>query len=228
MEHVLDNPAWNALISGNKHLSDGNDEVRYFNKQVSPFAAFRENTAANFGQLYGMLPHNGPVLFVSPEELEIPAPWKVLNMVKGLQMVFERETNEDNAPTQLIPLTDEHIPQMLALTRLTNPGPFVERTIDFGHYHGIFEDGRLAAMAGQRLHPFEYAEISAVCTHPDHTGKGYARQLLLQQVQRIRAASKVPFLHVRYDNERAIQVYESLGFSTRTTVYFYVMKKAEA
>jgi predicted GNAT family acetyltransferase len=114
---------------------------------------------------------------------------------------------------------------MLALTKLTNPGPFVEKTIDFGHYRGVFEGDQLVAMAGQRLHIFDYAEISAVCTHPDHLGRGYARQLLLHHIHRIRAASKIPFLHVRYDNYRAIKVYESLGFSKRTELFFYILQK---
>jgi predicted GNAT family acetyltransferase len=82
-------------------------------------------------------------------------------------------------------------------------------------------------MAGQRLHIFNYAEISAVCTHPDYLGRGYAKQLLIHQINRIKTASEIPFLHVRYDNDRAIKVYESLGFSTQREIYFYVMQKAK-
>lgn len=126
---------------------------------------------------------------------------------------------------ELISLTEEHVSQMLSLTKLTNPGPFAPRTIDFGHYRGIFEGDQLAAMAGQRLYAFNYAEVSAVCTHPDHTGKGYARQLLIHQINRITASGDIPYLHVRSDNDRAIKVYESLGFVTRCNVWFYVIKK---
>jgi len=81
-------------------------------------------------------------------------------------------------------------------------------------------------MTGQRLHVFNYAELSAVCTHPGHTGKGYARQLLQNQVRRIKALGEIPFLHVKYDNERAIKVYESLGFYVRREIYFYAILKA--
>jgi ribosomal protein S18 acetylase RimI-like enzyme len=225
MEHVLDNPAWNALISGNKHLSDGNDLVKYFDKEVSPFAAFKKNAADNFRLLYETLPHNGPILFITPVEMEIPGPWKVLQCVKGLQMICNAGAGQKGEVRKMVPLTDDHVPQMAALAKLTNPGPFEARTIEFGHYQGIFDDNKLVAMAGQRLHVFDYAEISAVCTHPDHTGKGYARQLLISQVNRIRAASGMPFLHVRHDNERAIKVYGSLGFCTRREIYFYAMIK---
>lgn len=225
MEHVLDNPAWNALISGNKHLSNGNGEVRYFDKNVSPFIALKEITSDNFRLLHEMLPHNGPALFLTPVEMDIPAPWKVLRIMEGLQMVCDPVKQQDELHQKMIPLTDEHVPQMLALAKLTNPGPFESRTITFGHYYGIFEGDELAAMAGQRMHAFNYAEVSAVCTHPDYTGKGYASQLLQYQINRIKAASGIPFLHVRHDNDRAIKVYESLGFSTRRQVYFYVMIK---
>jgi ribosomal protein S18 acetylase RimI-like enzyme len=226
MKHVLDNPAWSALISGNKHLALGNNFVKYFDSEVSPFAGFKENTPENFQRLYELMPYNRPVLFVTPVEIEIPTPWKVINAIKGFQMVCETATTDKvNAQIKVQPLLKKHIPQMLALTQLTNPGPFASRTIDFGHYMGVFEGDKLVAMAGQRLHNFPYAEISAVCTHPDHLGKGYARELLIYQINRIKAAAEVPFLHVRYDNERAVNVYKSLGFSTRTEVYFSVMQK---
>lgn len=226
MEHVLDNPAWNALVSGNKHLSYGNAQVKYFDKSVSPFAAFDENTDDNIRQLCEVLPHNGPVLFVTPVEMDIPVEWNVLRVIHGLQMVCDTGKAQDKVTMELVPLADGHVPQMLALTKMTNPGPFDGRTIDFGHYQGIFDGDKLVAMAGQRLHAFNYAEISAVCTHPGYVGKGYARQLMINQINRIKAANETPFLHVRRDNERAIKVYESLGFYMRTEVWFYFMLMA--
>lgn len=228
MQHPLDNPAWNALISGNQHLANGEGQVRYFDREVSPFAAFGENTTENFRALYEILPHNGPVLFVTPVEMEIPAPWAVQTTIHGLQMVHDGRDVTQASAEGLVPLTEEHVPQMLSLTKLTNPGPFAARTIDFGSYHGIFEGDKLVAMTGRRMHPFDHLEISAVCTHPDHTGKGYARQLMLHQMNLIRAESKIPFLHVRFDNDRAIKVYKDLGFVTRKEVYFYVMRKGDA
>jgi ribosomal protein S18 acetylase RimI-like enzyme len=224
MKHILDNPAWNAMVSANMHLTGGNDSARYFDKEVSPFAALKENSPENFRLLYDLLPHD-TILFVTPAGMEFPCQWKVIAYVHGLQMVHDGSTIPGDIVMDIVPLTSAHVPQMLELTKLTNPGPFVVRTIDFGHYHGIFEREKLVAMTGQRLNPPGYAEISAVCTHPDHTGKGYARQLMMQQMQRIREVGETPFLHVRYDNHRAIKVYESLGFATRREVHFYVLKK---
>jgi predicted GNAT family acetyltransferase len=227
MEHVLDNPAWNALISGNKNLSFGDEQVKYFDREVSPFAAFKENSEENFQTLYNLITEGRVLLFISPVEMDIPSPWKVLNCIKGIQMICDTKIEQNEPSLKLIPITEEHVPQMLALTKLTNPGPFASRTIDFGHYQGVFDGDKLVALAGQRLHVFNYAEISAVCTHPDYLGRGYAKQLLIHQINRIKAAAEIPFLHVRYDNDRAIKVYESLGFSTRREIYFYVIQKAK-
>lgn len=225
MNHILDNPAWNALISGNKHLSNGNNQIRYFDREVSPFVAFEENSTENFRLLHEQISRDEPLLFVASVKTEIPSNWNVLQVVSGLQMVYSAHTAATDTDTSLVSLTSEHVPQMLSLTKLTNPGPFSERTIEFGHYKGIFDGDKLVAMAGQRMHAFEYAEISAVCTHPDYTGKGYAKLLLLHQINRIVTSAGIPFLHVRDDNERAIKVYEGLGFMTRTPVYFYVIQK---
>ena len=127
--------------------------------------------------------------------------------------------------TEIAALGKEHVPQMLSLTKLTNPGPFSERTIEFGNYTGIFNSGELVAMAGQRLHPFNYIEISAVCTHPDHAGKGYGKALVAGQAKQILSAGSIPFLHTRTDNTTAIRLYERLGFTVRSEVMFYVIQK---
>jgi ribosomal protein S18 acetylase RimI-like enzyme len=224
MEHLLDNPIFSALATGNQHLSNGNTQIKYFSKEVAPFVGLKNNSVENFQALYALLTHQGPFVFVSVNETDIPSPWQVLSAIPGYQMVY----NGDDLPvdeSNLVPLTDEHIPQMLALTALTNPGPFAQRTIDFGHYMGIFEGDKLVALAGQRMNPLPYAEISAVCTHPDHAGKGYARQLMTYHINRIKAEGNIPFLHARADNERAVNIYKSLGFDIRSKVTFYVIGK---
>ena len=226
MDNVLDNPGWNALISGNKTLANGNETIKYFSPDVSPFVCLNENSTENINALYGIVPEAEYYALISTAEIEIPAPWKIQVCAKAFQMVYNGDVTPVETIAKLVPLTDEHIPQMLALTKLTRPGPFEERTIDFGHYRGIFDGGKLVAMAGQRLNPTPYAEVSAVCTHPDHLGKGYARQLLMYHIQRIKAAGEIPFLHVRCNNERAVKVYEDIGFTKRREIYFYYLKKS--
>ena len=114
---------------------------------------------------------------------------------------------------------------MVELANLTKPGPFGPRAIEFGHYYGVFENDRLVAMTGQRLHVQNFTEVSAVCTRPDALGKGYATALVRHQVNLILSQGQIPFLHVRADNGRAIAVYERLGFNVQGTMNFYFLKK---
>jgi ribosomal protein S18 acetylase RimI-like enzyme len=229
MKHVLDNPVWHALISGNTTLARGIDNVKFFPKEVSPIVGLQDFTTASFDALYEMIPFDSPVVIFTVDKLVIPPMWRGMHHLTGLQMVYAGSALPPlPAEEEIVSLTDEHIPHMLALTRLTNPGPFSSRTIDFGHYEGIFKEGVLVAMAGQRLHPYNYAEISAVCTHPNYTGKGYARQLLLRQMHRIAGAGNTPFLHVKHENDRAINVYKNIGFETRSEISFIVLEKEKA
>jgi predicted GNAT family acetyltransferase len=129
---------------------------------------------------------------------------------------------------EFVRLTQADVPEMLALTELTKPGPFGTRTHEMGDYFGIRSAGALAAMAGERLRMPDYTEISAVCTRPDYLGKCYASALLEMLVERICSRAEVPFLHVRSTNVRAIQVYERLKFRKRASFhYVYCVNKAE-
>lgn len=227
MNHILDNPAWNALISANSDLALGNEEVRYFPQEVSPFAGLKDVTDEGLRKLFNMLPEGRVAAIVTAEELPVPASWKILFQASLFQMTCENYQPGSSGMPHFVPLGKEHVGEMLALTKLTNPGPFAERTIEFGHYSGIFQEDKLIAMAGQRLHAFNYSEISAVCTHPEHSGKGYGTALVRQQAERILESGDIPFLHVRKDNLNAIKIYEQLGFGVRSEMNFCVIKRLE-
>ncbi|MBE9584455.1 GNAT family N-acetyltransferase [Mucilaginibacter sp. JRF] len=228
MIDVLSNPAWYALTTGNARLALGNSRVKYFDERVSPFVGLEDSSEDSFIELADMVNNEeGIRLFISPVEVNVPAPWQVVACVNCYQMVWKGSALPSAYDDEVTVLNESHIPDMLALTKLTNPGPFAMQTIEFGHYRGVFADGKLVAMAGQRLNPSPYAEISAVCTHPDHLGKGYARMLLNHHINRVTAASGIPFLHVKHDNDRAITVYKSLGFEINKELLFYVLHKAE-
>jgi predicted GNAT family acetyltransferase len=107
------------------------------------------------------------------------------------------------------------VPEMMALTKLTNPGPFAARTHELGTFLGVKVDGRLAAMAGERMKPADYTEITAVCVHPDYRGRGYARLLLGAIARQIAARGEIPFLHVFSDNDSAIALYRRQGMEIR-------------
>jgi predicted GNAT family acetyltransferase len=101
---------------------------------------------------------------------------------------------------------------MLELVALTQPGPFGERNLDLGEYYGVFDAGRLVAMAGERMHAGALREISGVCTHPDYQGRGYARRLVERLIRVEVARNQTPFLHVVLENRQARQIYERMGF----------------
>jgi ribosomal protein S18 acetylase RimI-like enzyme len=199
--------------------------VKFFDERVSPFAGFDEGYTVGFNELHDLLPPSRNILYAVPRDIEAPKGWQLLHGIPGLQFVYEGGAVTTPAHFALVPLGEDHIEQMVALAGLTRPGPFGTRTIDFGHYYGIFDGDRLVAMTGQRLHVHGYTEISAVCTHPEHLGKGYAAALVQHALHIILQQDQTPFLHVRADNHRAIQLYERLGFVLRRNMNFYVLKR---
>lgn len=225
MTHILDNPCWNALNTGNKNLSEGNEQVKYFPAEVAPFVGLPEWNSDGFKHLYDVISPERRIAFMNSKEVEIPGEWDVADYLAAFQMVHAHPAFPLAASSQIVPLQDKHIPQMMALTAMTHPGPFFKRTIEFGNYEGIFKDDDLVSMAGQRLHADEYVEISAVCTHPAHSGNGYASQLISSQIHQIRSAAAIPFLHVKDDNLPAIKLYTSLGFELRKLMHIYSIRK---
>lgn len=137
-------------------------------------------------------------------------------------MIAERLTAGPDLP-DVLDLTDAEGAEMLALATLTNPGPFFERTHQLGRFVGVRREGRLVAMAGERLQPEGYTEVSGVCTHPDHRGRGYAAALMRLVAGRIFARDEQPFLHAYATNTGAIALYETLGFRIRTEVVATVL-----
>ena len=165
---------------------------------------------------------------------EAPAPPPEWAMIRGgvlTQMICEEPQTEAAAELvrgeKLRPLTAEDVPAMVELAELTEPGPFRERTIELGAFFGIFEAGRLLAMAGQRLHLPHHVEVSAVCTHPDARGRGYARLLIATVMEEIVQRGKTPFLHSFADNYTAIRVYENLGYRQRRTFELAVLQNRD-
>lgn len=225
MNHLLDNPAWHALTSGNQRLAHGEGTIRYFWNDVSPFVGLSNCSVDQLETLYQLIPFTSPIAVVSPTAIDWPEQWTVLNTVTVSQMVCLHTLKVVTGSATVVPLAKQDVPQMLALTKLTRPGPFEQNTLQFGHYEGVYRGNQLIAMAGQRMNPKPYAEISAVCTHPDFLGGGLAKLLMMRQVRRIQLAGEIPFLHVRSDNTRAIHIYSKLGFEKRRELLIYFIEK---
>jgi predicted GNAT family acetyltransferase len=225
MEHILDNPIYSALITGNRHLSEGFGEVHYYPRDISPFVGMKSFDEQSFAQLADMLPPKTVAVIITAMDFIVPAPWKIIHKSIILQMTGENAIPPTSVSEGIIPLDVQHVPQMLELTKMTNPGPFLQRTIQFGNYTGIFNINQLIAMAGHRMHAGRYKEISAVCTHPDYTGKGYGKLLLLHHAEKIKQQGEIPFLHVRTENETAIKLYEKCGFIKRSDMHLNVIEQ---
>jgi predicted GNAT family acetyltransferase len=127
----------------------------------------------------------------------------------------------------MIQLETRDVPEMLELIRLTEPGPFKERANELGKFYGVRQDGKLVAMAGERIRLTGFTEISAVCTHPDFQRRGLARGLMHRISREILARDEIPFLHVFAGNSNAICAYETLGFGKRQTFTGVVIKAPE-
>lgn len=125
----------------------------------------------------------------------------------------------------IVELGDADATEMLELTTLTKPGPFAKRTHQLGTYLGIRRNGKLVAMAGERLKIPGFIEVSAVCTHPEHSGKGFARILMTEVMRRIVDREETPFLHVRESNQHAIALYEKLGFGKRALLQHVTLRR---
>lgn len=225
MKNLLTNPVYQALCSGDKHLSFGTEKVKFFDEAVSPFAGFEDEYDKGFEELCDLLPADRTILYATSRHIEQHNGWQLLHKIEGLQFVLNATSSAEPRGLSLVPLGEQHIEQMMQLAALTKPGPFGPRTIDFGKYFGIFENEKLVAMAGQRLHVQQFMEVSAVCTHPEYLGRGYAAALVQHLMHLIQQQNQIPFLHVRGDNRRAIELYERLGFIISGTMNFYVMQK---
>jgi ribosomal protein S18 acetylase RimI-like enzyme len=230
--HVLDNPIWHALTSDQSELAEGDAWARRFPADIGPLAGLADQSAQAYESLARLAkPDEQLVLFLREPPLP-PADWTL--DVDGLltQIVFEADDVISNGSSdnhvgllELIEtMTEADIPAMLELTRLTKPGPFRRRTNELGLYLGIHLENQLAAMAGERLKPSGFTEVSAVCTHPDFQGRGAAQALILSVVEHIRQLGRTPFLHSRPDNTPAIRVYEKLGFRIRRMMHLAVLR----
>jgi ribosomal protein S18 acetylase RimI-like enzyme len=233
--HPLENVIWQALTTRDAHFAESFDEARRFVPDVGPLGAFFENNPRGYASLTGLVEPGGTVGLFLDEPYESQNGWSFVVGAPLLQMIADNGTapfsRPDSQPVpvsqkiKIIELGPQDSREMIDLTALTKPGPFGSRTHELGTYLGIRLQGKLVAMSGERLKVPGHTEVSAVCTHPDHTGKGYAGFLMSEVMQRIRDRGETPFLHVRQDNTRAIEVYKRLGFRERKLGHFAVLRK---
>lgn len=225
--HPLDNVIWNALNTSQIHLGVGYGVARKFHRDVSLLGGVSEPCDEAYDVLAELVDDGERVGLFLVEDPKPPSNWKIVASMSLLQMLHQNGTSlmADANPVAFHQLEQADVPEMLALTKLTKPGPFASRTREMGDYFGIRKDGALVAMAGERLRLPGFTEISAVCTHPDHLGQGHARRLIALLLGRIQGRRERAFLHVREDNARAVELYERMGFRSRVSVKYALLSK---
>jgi ribosomal protein S18 acetylase RimI-like enzyme len=215
---LLDNAVWHSLAGAHQEFAERVGQAARYDPNVSVFGGLGDDREAAWRDLERVVGPSGVAVLFRAEIPPLPKAWTRLDGGRGHQMVLR-----DLAPVDLPDARDlgpGDVGEMLALVELTRPGPFAVRTVELEGYVGVFDGQRLVAMAGQRLAPPGFREVSAVCTHPDFRGRGLAAGLSALVAQRILDRGERPFLHHASDNDPARRVYEAIGFEFRRQVVF--------
>lgn len=221
--HALDRPVWASLATTQSTLSEGGGLARRYLRDVNLFASARDDSAAALEALSALVLPGEQVYILQVPAIAVPAGLQAVKTAKGVQMVSTRPLPAE-PDEEIVHLTDADASEMLALAARTEPGPFVRRTHCLGRFLGIRRQGRLAAMAGERMRFPGSTEISGVCTDPDFRGLGLARRLSAAVGAAIQARGDLAFLHAWATNAPAISLYKSLGFEVRAEVQVAVLE----
>ena len=223
--HVLDNPALASLTGPHAHFAERRGRVLRYPADVSPWRGLPAEPDADDWADLAALAGPGSEVPLPGFRGRVPDGWEVTFHVEGVQLVDDGMVAAPDA--EAVPLGPADVPEMLDLVSRTQPGPFLPRTIELGAYLGIRREGALIAMAGERLHPPGWTEISAVCTDPAFRGEGLATRLIRAVAHGIRERGEIPFLHTGARNTNAIRLYEALGFRLRLRTAFLAARAPE-
>jgi ribosomal protein S18 acetylase RimI-like enzyme len=223
--HPLDNPVRSSLTGPHARFAERRGNALRYPADVCPFLALPDRPEAGDWADAAALAGPGAVVALAGVRVPPPAGWEVTLIGEGVQLVdVEVEAAADGEAERLGP---RDVPEMLTLAGRTKPGPFLPRTVELGTYLGIRRDGALVAMAGERLHPPGWTEISGVCTDDAWRGRGFASRLVRALVASIRARGETAFLHAVATNTTAIGLYETLGFRLRSGTVFSAARAPE-
>lgn len=218
----LDNPAWHSLNETHQSFAIGNDEIKFYQPHICPFGGInskqrdlisflKKQPQLNSFFIIGNKPQESSELIIEKELI-------CLQMICSFPIKMEFTEN-------IIPLKESHKKQLVDLVNLVQPGYFKEGTLLMGDYYGICKNNQLVAVTGERMKMYGFTEISAVVTHPDFTGKGFAKQLVAHTVNKNFEHNTVPYLHVAENNTNAVRLYEKTAFVTRRNISFWKMNR---
>ena len=217
MTHILDRPVWNTLHTSHAPLAIGGPLAVRFPPSIVPFAAAADDTPASLDALAALPGPGETMILVQANPIVLPPQLAVVAEGELVQMTADRAHERITDP-RIEPLDDSDAADMLALALLTKPGPFTLGAQRLGQFWGVKVDGRLVAMAGQRMRVPGYGELSGLCTHPDFQGRGFGTLLFRFVAGEIAARGEISFLHAYASNTPAVGLYKALGFSIRSAM----------
>jgi predicted GNAT family acetyltransferase len=222
----LDRPPWSSLTTSHAAFARGNDFARRYRPEFSPLSAVREESAPCLQALSALM-QPGEMVGVFGAG-PVAASGDLIHVLhRPLEQFVYDQRDVTTGDVEPLLLTEADAPEMMALAKLTEPGPFEARTVMLGEYLGIRSGGQLIAMAGERMKFPGFTEISGVCTHPEHRGRGLAEVLVRTLMRHILGRGEVPFLHIYSDNAAARALYVKLRFTRRRSAVVSVLKRAE-
>ena len=220
----LDNPFWASLRSRHRALARRIGDAARYPTEFAPFLGVASADAGVAGAIESLI-GQGEALYLLGVVPNTPDGWVLESHGLLAQMVCTTPIPVIDGP-EIIELSEAHREDVLALTALVYPHYFRPRTMELGRYFGIYQDSQLAAIIGERLGMDAYQEISAVCTHPDFNGRGYARRLVALLSNDNLERGRTPFLHVSHQNQRAKLLYEQIGYRHRRDIDFWSLCRA--
>ena len=220
----LDNPFWSSLRTRHRDLAQCIGDVARYPAEFAPFLGVADANVDAAEALASLVAPEESVYLLGIAPAIVPKGWQLEAFADLAQMICTAPIEVIDGP-EIIALTEAHRADVLALTALVYPHYFRERTMEMGRYFGIYQDGRLAAIIGERLGTDAYQEMSAICTHPDFNGRGYARRLTAMLTNDTFERGRIPFLHVSHENSRAKQLYEQIGYRHRRDIGFWSLRR---
>jgi GNAT superfamily N-acetyltransferase len=217
-QNKLDNPVWHSLSEVHQNFAITHTNIKLYHPDYCPFGGYEVNkNISDFIDEYSKLTDN---FFIVGDKPTFSNSLSLKNELVCRQMILEHKI-ETGVKNEIVKLGEEHANELFRLVNFVQPGYFRGKTFFLGDYYGIFSNSELVAVTGERMKMNGYTEISAVVTHPEHAGNGYAKQLVAFTVNKVLGQKKTPYLHVAETNTLAIKLYEKLGFKTRRKISFW-------
>lgn len=218
-DDVRDNAAWHSLAGAHAHLAIGDDLVRRYPDDIAGFVGVRSWDVPEVWDSLVDVIGSGAEFAISGADPVLPAGWEPTFQVGGVQLV-QTDRLQTRPDPEIVELGDADVSDMLALVERNQPGPFRPRTHLLGRYIGIRREGRLIAMAGERLRPGDWTEISAVAVDAEARRQGLGSRLVLDVAFHIQQRGGRAMMHAAATNTGAIAAYEKLGFELRRHTSF--------